>query len=119
MVSLSSDPLPLITPLPGTLLSESRERLVRELFDKACEVSQDIFSPFGGRIDYILLGGERHTLRSFVQRCSYLKTLEGITLDRVLQVDRPGQKALEGISGEVWKSRVLTFVQDSSSCEGG
>ena len=97
----------------------SRERLVRELFDKACEVSQDVLSPFGERIDYILLGGERHTLRSFAQRCSHLKAREGITLSRVLQVDRPGQKALEGISGEVWKSRVLTFVPDDTLRHGG
>ena len=97
----------------------SRERLVRELFDKACEVSQAILSPFSGKIDYVLMGGERHTLRSFVQRCSYLKTLKGITLDRVLQVDRPGQKALEGISGEVWKTRVLTFAGDDTLRQGG
>ena len=29
----------------------SRERLVRELFDKACEVTRETFAPFRGRID--------------------------------------------------------------------
>jgi hypothetical protein len=31
------------------------------------------------------------------------------TLRRVLDVDRPGQGALEGAAAEVWKSRVLVF----------
>ena len=88
----------------------SRERLVRELFDKTCEVVMDVFSPHDKSIDYVLLGGERHTLRGLVQRCRYLKSLEQKTLTRVLEVDRPGQKALEGIVGEVWTSRVLVFA---------
>ena len=88
----------------------SRERLVRELFDKTCEVVTDVFSPYDRSIDYILMGGERHTLRGFLQRCRYLKSLEQKILARVLEVDRPGQKALEGIVGEVWKSRVLVFA---------
>jgi hypothetical protein len=87
----------------------SRERLVRELFDKACEVVKDVVSPHGDRIDYILLGGESHTLRGLVRRCGYLQALHAKTLERVLPVERPGQRALEGIAHEVWKSRVLVF----------
>ena len=90
----------------------SRERLVRELFDKTCEVTRDVFSPYGERIDYLLMGGERHTLGGFLQRCGYLKAFEQRTLERVLQVDRPGQAALKTIAFEVWKSRVLSFAVD-------
>ena len=87
----------------------SRERLVRELYDKTCEVVMDVFSPHDTSINYVLLGGERHTLRGLVQRCRYLRSLEQKTLTRVLEVDRPGQKALEGIVSEVWMSRVMVF----------
>ena len=55
------------------------------------------------------MGGERHTLRAFLQRCGYLRGLERTTLGRVLQVRRPGQAALDGIASEAWKSRVQTF----------
>ena len=87
----------------------SRERLMRELFDKTCEVVMDVFSPYDRSMDYVLMGGEQHTLRSLLQRCRYLKSLEQKTLARILAVDRPGQRALEGIAGEVWTSRVQVF----------
>ena len=87
----------------------SRERLVRELFDKTCEVSRTVLSPYETEIDYLLTGGERHTLNRFVKRCRYMQDLAPRTLRRVLDVDRPGQRALEGAVTEVWKSRVLVF----------
>ena len=87
----------------------SRERLVRELFDKTCEVAQGVLAPFNKDLDYVLMGGERHTLGAFVRRCRYMQGLEAKTLGRKLEVSRPGQAALEGISTEVWKSRVVIF----------
>ena len=90
----------------------SRERLVRELFDKTCEVARGVFSPYEDTMDYVLLGGERHTIGAFVRRCRYVQDLGPKTLGRVLRVDRPGQDALSGIASEVWKSRVLVFVPE-------
>ena len=91
----------------------SRERLVRELFDKACEVAGGVFSPYAGRIDYVMLGGERHTLEGFLKRCRLLRELSPKTLARRLSVDRPGQKALNDASREMWRSRVVTFERTS------
>lgn len=88
----------------------SRERLVRELFDKVCETTQDIFTPHVRSINYVLMGGERHVLKGLVKRCRYLKDIEHKTLHRTLQVDRPGQAALGKVGREVWKSRVMTFT---------
>ena len=85
----------------------SRERLVRELLDKACQTVEDVLAPFADRMDYVLLGGERHTLRAFTERCSFARGLTPKTLSRTLAVNRPGREALEGIHHEVWKSRVL------------
>ena len=87
----------------------SRERLVRELFDKTCVVAKDLFSQYSNKIDYILLGGERHTLRNFVKRCSYIREFDGRILSRLLYIDRPDQATLEKISFEVWKSKVVVF----------
>ena len=93
----------------------SRERLVRELFDKTCEVTRDVYSPYGEAINYVLMGGERQTLRGFVRRCDYLKAYEPRILQRVLAVDRPGQEALERVGFEVWKSRVSVFDRDDEA----
>ena len=90
----------------------SRERLVRELFDKTCEITMNIISPYGNKIDYILMGGERHTLRGFIERCRYMQDNEKKTLKRLLRVDKPNHEALEKIAFEVWKSKVLVFADD-------
>ena len=93
----------------------SRERLIRELFDKACEVSGAVFGPHLASIDYVLLGGERHTLGGFVKRCRLMQDLAPKTLSRRLVVDRPGQVALDGIATEVWMSEVIAFEPASGA----
>jgi hypothetical protein len=87
----------------------SRQRLVRELFDKACQTARDVFEPGEGRLDYLLLGGERHTVADFEKRCGYFRRCRVEVLRRRLEVDRPGKVALEKIHREVWKSRVYEF----------
>ena len=90
----------------------SRERLVRELFDKTCQVAQEVFAPFDRRIDYLLMGGERNTLQRFIQRCPFVDRPEPVRLLRTLEVERPGRAALQNIHNEVWKSRVLVLTRE-------
>lgn len=85
----------------------SRERLVRELYDKTCETTQSVFAPF--ELDYIMLGGEGGTLTGFAQRCRCIRQFGGKALARRIAVDQPNQKALNGIAFEVYKSRVYLF----------
>lgn len=95
----------------------SRERLVRELYDKTCAVVRDVFTPHEDRLEYILLGGEKSTLQGFLRRCEYLEAHGQKVLDRRLAVERPGQAALDNIAFEVWKSRVLEFTPGQSPTE--
>ena len=92
----------------------SRERLVRELYDKTCAVCREVFSPFEKTMDYLLLGGERGVLRGYLDRCAYLDRIGAARPDRVLRVDRPGQEALNRIAYHVWKSGVLRFERQPS-----
>ena len=89
--------------------ARSRERLIRELYDKTCEVTRAVFEPYLGEMEHVMIGGERGTLDGFVKRCRLMRDLESKTLARQLLVHRPNQKALEGIAYEVWKSRVTFF----------
>lgn len=91
----------------------SRERLIRELFDKTCEMSRTIFEPFESTIDYLMFGGERHTLGGFRKRCSYLTRFDDKTLERLLRIDRPNQKTLEKMPEEVSLSRVYLFEHEA------
>lgn len=84
----------------------SRDRLIRELYDKTCEVARAIFEPRIRELDYVMLGGERNTLNGFAKRCRLMQDLEPKTLSRLLSVDRPNQRALQSISREIWKSSV-------------
>lgn len=96
----------------------SRERLRRELFDRVCREAEGIFAPFGGGIDHIFMGGERHTLKLFVDRCGLAQRLAPITLGRTLAVERPGKRALEKMPYEIWKSRVYVFSPKSIGATG-
>ncbi len=87
----------------------SRERLVRELYDKTCETTKTIFAPYEENMDYILLGGENSTLSGFTDRCRIMQGLSHKTLTRRLAIDRPDQKTLNNIAFEAWKSRVYSF----------
>ena len=89
--------------------ARSRERLVREIYDKCCEVTKSVFAAHEDSIDYVLLGGERHTLNGFKKRCGYVREFGDSLLPRVLHVDRPGQRALEGIGAQVWRSSIVTL----------
>ena len=95
--------------------ARSRDRLVREFFDKTCEVTQRVFSPHEKEMDYVLLGGERHTLRAFVERCGYMDRNRDKTLSRVLSVRTPNNVALGEITREVWRSRVVFAEEERSA----
>ena len=87
----------------------SRERLIRELYDKTCETARTVFAPRANSIDYILLGGENTTLAGFTERCRLMQDWNDRILARRLAVDTPNRKALDNIAFEAWKSRVYTF----------
>lgn len=87
----------------------SRDRLIRELYDEACTVTRRIFEPHLNTLDCVLTGGERQTLNGFLKRCTFFEKSNLPVMKRLLAVERPSHKALEGIHREVWKSRVLVF----------
>ena len=87
----------------------SRERLIRELYDKTCETARSVFAPYESKLDYLLLGGEDTTLSGFAERCRLMQDLRDKALTRRLAIERPDKKTLNNIAFEVWKSRVYSF----------
>ena len=88
----------------------SRERLIRELYDKTCDITRTVFAPHLKDMDHVLLGGERSVLNGFIKRCPMMtRELQPKTLSRRLSVEQPNQKALNRISREVWMSDVAFF----------
>mgnify|MGYP001428063556 FL=1 len=87
----------------------SRERLIRELYDKVCEVSQRIFEPRINDIDYLFLGGEKHTVNGFKKRCGFIGKFDGKVMSRLINIDEPNSEALKSVGDEIYKSRVRVF----------
>lgn len=86
-----------------------REKQVHELFHKTCTVVKEKFAPFEDKLNYVLLGGEKFTLRAFLKECDYLRGLSPRILGRVLNVREPKHKAVEGVIDTIWESRVLSI----------
>ena len=85
----------------------SRERLIRELYDKTCETARTVFAPYAGEMEYVALGGERGVLDAFLKRCRLTRDMKAKTLRRRLDVRQPNQRAIEQAAREVWKSDVV------------
>ena len=96
-----------------------REKQVRELLDEACQVVRTRLEPVEGELDYVLTGGERHTLQAFLKRCPYLERLGPRLLRRVLDVPEPRQEVLEQAPALIWTSRVYVLRPLSATADGG
>ena len=83
-----------------------REGQVRRLYDKACEAVQSQFTPFAGKLDYLLLGGDKFTLDGFQKVCPHLDPWRDKILSRRLNVRDPKRDTLESVGGSLSESRV-------------
>ena len=87
----------------------SRDRLVRELFDKTCQTANELMPFSSDNLDHIVLGGEKTTIRHFIDRCNYLNRMQHKILDRRLVVRVPNQHSLKTVGIEAWKSQITVF----------
>jgi peptide subunit release factor 1 (eRF1) len=84
-----------------------REKQMEFFFSRVCVHVRERMEPYMKRLDYVIYGGERNTLLSFRKQCRFLQLLEDRTLDTLLNVRKPGQRALEAAIGEAWSSEVI------------
>lgn len=86
-----------------------REGQMRLIFEKACQAVHNQFAPFAGKLDFLVLGGERFTLNGLLKSCPELEALRPITLARRLNVRDPKRDTLDGVGTMLRGSRVWTF----------
>jgi len=94
-----------------------REKQTFEILKEACEEVTGRFGPLERQLEYILLGGERHTLLEFRKQCRFMQRMEPKILGRVLAVDEPGHAALMRMPREIYKS--LVWVGEGPSTSSG
>lgn len=81
-----------------------REEQIKELFNEVCEKSKEKIDE---DVEFIYMGGDKNTLKSFLNHCSYLENYK--TFGRILDVKHPIKKTLENIWKEIWKFKLFEF----------
>ncbi|MCL0095234.1 hypothetical protein M1O52_01675 [Dehalococcoidia bacterium] len=88
-----------------------REKQIELFFSRVCTHVRERLEPHLERLDYVIYGGERNTLLSFRKQCRFLHLLEDRTLETLLNVRKPGQRALEAAIGEAWSSELIEWIE--------
>ena len=84
-----------------------REKQIEYFFDRVCSRVRERLEPYIGQLDYVVYGGERHTLLSFRKQCQFLGAIDDRTLRSSVNVREPKQATLEAAIDEVWSSEVI------------
>ena len=92
-----------------------REKQIEYFFTRVCHHVQERLEPYLQQLDYVIYGGERHTLLSFRKQCHFLQQLDGRTLGTLLNVREPKQAALEAAITQVWSSEVIQWEESQDS----
>jgi len=91
-----------------------REKQVENFFDRVCSRVRERLEPYVGQLDYVVYGGERHTLLSFRKRCEFLRAIHDRTLRSSVNVREPKQATLEAAIDRVWSSEIIQWQGNQS-----
>lgn len=89
-----------------------REKEIEQFFERVCSRVREHIEPHLRHLDYVVLGGERHTLLAFRRRCQFLEAVQDRTLESLLNVREPKQASLEAAIDLVWSSAVIQWSED-------
>jgi len=67
------------------------------------------FEPYLEKLDYVLYGGTKVTIKKFLKRNGLIKKIEDKSMSRILDVKEINKKSLQKILSKVWKTRVIFF----------
>ncbi|MCJ7522830.1 MAG: hypothetical protein MUP21_11555 [Dehalococcoidia bacterium] len=91
-----------------------REKEMEYFFTRVCGRVQERLEPYIERLDYLVYGGERHTLLAFRKRCEFLKRLDDRALVPLINVREPKQATLEAAIEQVWSSEVIQWHDEGA-----
>jgi peptide subunit release factor 1 (eRF1) len=85
-----------------------REKQVRELFDKVCEVAREKLEPREPEIERLWLGGDHHVIGAFLERCPWMSAFEDRTAARILATPVPDLKGLKSAIDDALRFLLVT-----------
>ncbi len=86
-----------------------RDKQIEYFFTRVCGHVREHLEPHLQQLDYVIYGGERHTLLSFRKQCRFVQQLDERTPGTLLNVREPGQATLEEAIGQAWSSEVVAW----------
>ena len=92
-----------------------REKEIEYFLTRVCGRLQERIGPFANQIEYVVYGGERHTLLALHKSCEFLRAFDNNVLDLRLNVREPKQASLEAAIAEVWSSEVIQWHDDNNA----
>lgn len=91
-----------------------REKQMEYFFTRVCGHVREHLEPHLQQVDYVIYGGERHTLLSFRKQCEFLRQFDDRVLDTTLNVREPKQATLEAAISQAWSSEVVVWEEDET-----
>lgn len=88
-----------------------REKQMEAFFLRICAHVREQFESEGESIDHLCFGGERFTIQAFRARCKFLSQYDDRVLDKLLDIRRPRQEALDLAIIDVWSTRMVSWIQ--------
>ena len=88
-----------------------REKQMEYFFTRVCGHVREHLEPHLQQLDYVIYGGERHSLLSFRKQCKFLEQLDDRVLSTILNVREPRQATLEAAISQVWSSTVIQWQE--------
>ncbi len=88
-----------------------REKQIEYFFTRVCGHVREHLEPHLQQLDYVVYGGERHTLLSFRKQCQFSHQLDERTLGPLLNVREPKQATLDAAINQAWSSEVIQWEE--------
>lgn len=89
--------------------ARDREAKTEVFFGEVYSILRSRFEPYLEKLNFVLYGGAKITIRKFRKRNHFMKKLEGKTLDRTIEIPKANKKILDDILFKVFQTRVLYF----------
>ena len=88
-----------------------REKQIESFFTRVCSHVREHLEPYLKQLDYVIYGGERHTLLTFRKQCEFVQQFDDRVLGTTLNVREPKQATLEAAISQAWSSEVIEWKE--------
>jgi hypothetical protein len=91
-----------------------REKQIDLLYEQACNAALERLTPRAAELDFLLFGGDRHTVQAFRKECVAIEALPVRVLPRFLTVPEPRHETLERLPALLSTSHVVRWSRDNA-----